>query len=106
MFRASASSGFGARAADVNLRRDMRHVCATVGPEFERGLSLTYDLAMRTVRGRERRRSRVQTASADSKPTSTPSDDGLPRRYADFATLGESLDYAARGTLGLNFHDP
>ncbi|QJU60555.1 fatty acyl-AMP ligase [Sphingomonas sp. AP4-R1] len=37
---------------------------------------------------------------------STPSDDGLPRRYADFPTLGASLDYAAGGTRGLNFHDP
>ena len=35
----------------------------------------------------------------------TPSDDALPRRYADFATLGEALDYAAEGTRGLNFHD-
>ena len=37
---------------------------------------------------------------------STPSDDSQPRRHADFATLGESLDYAAAGVLGLNFHDP
>jgi fatty-acyl-CoA synthase len=37
---------------------------------------------------------------------STPSDDAQPRRYADFATLGESLDYAANGERGLNFHDP
>ena len=37
---------------------------------------------------------------------STPSDDGRPRRYADFPTLGASLDYAAEGTRGLNFHDP
>ena len=35
----------------------------------------------------------------------TPSDDTLPRRYADFTTLGEALDYAAQGTRGLNFHD-
>ena len=35
----------------------------------------------------------------------TPTDDALPRRYADFATLGEALDYAARGVRGLNFHD-
>ena len=35
----------------------------------------------------------------------TPSVDTLPRRYADFATLGEALDYAARGERGLNFHD-
>jgi fatty-acyl-CoA synthase len=30
----------------------------------------------------------------------------LPRRFADFDTLGEALDYAARGRRGLNFHDP
>ncbi len=35
----------------------------------------------------------------------TPTDDGTPRRYADFATLGEALDYAAQGSRGLNFHD-
>ncbi len=37
--------------------------------------------------------------------TPTPTLDELPRRYADFATLGEALDYAASGTRGLNFHD-
>ncbi|RME66294.1 MAG: fatty acyl-AMP ligase, partial [Alphaproteobacteria bacterium] len=31
-------------------------------------------------------------------------DDGLPRRYADFDTLTEAVDYAARGKRGLNFH--
>ncbi len=36
----------------------------------------------------------------------TPNDDTLPRRFADFATFGESLDYAAQGLRGLNFHDP
>jgi fatty-acyl-CoA synthase len=35
----------------------------------------------------------------------TPTDDGTVRRYADFATLGEALDYAALGKRGLNFHD-
>jgi fatty-acyl-CoA synthase len=30
----------------------------------------------------------------------------LPRRYADFATFAEALDYAAQGVRGLNFHDP
>ena len=35
----------------------------------------------------------------------TPTDDKLPRRLADFATLGEALDYAAEGVRGLNFHD-
>ncbi len=36
----------------------------------------------------------------------TASEGGPPRRFADFATLGESLDYAAMGNCGLNFHDP
>ena len=35
----------------------------------------------------------------------TPTRDALPRRFADFATLGEALDYAATGQRGLNFHD-
>jgi fatty-acyl-CoA synthase len=35
----------------------------------------------------------------------TPTDDSLPRRYSDFETLGEALDYAAGGLRGLNFHD-
>ncbi|WP_287976934.1 fatty acyl-AMP ligase [Sphingomonas sp.] len=40
-------------------------------------------------------------------PTSTPTPtlDELPRRFADFTTLGEALDYAAQGRRGLNFHD-
>jgi fatty-acyl-CoA synthase len=36
----------------------------------------------------------------------TPTSDRLPRRFADFRTLGEALDYAASGVRGLNFHDP
>ncbi len=36
----------------------------------------------------------------------TPSDDGRPRRFSDFDTLGAALDYAAEGECGLNFHDP
>jgi fatty-acyl-CoA synthase len=36
----------------------------------------------------------------------TPTADTLPRRLADFRTLGEALDYAAGGVRGLNFHDP
>src|SRR4029453_16600775 len=38
-------------------------------------------------------------------PGGTPTLDNLPRRMADFATLGEALDYAARGARGMNFHD-
>jgi fatty-acyl-CoA synthase len=36
---------------------------------------------------------------------STPTPDSLQRRFSDFATLGEALDYAALGRRGLNFHD-
>ncbi|NUR46182.1 MAG: fatty acyl-AMP ligase [Sphingomonas sp.] len=35
----------------------------------------------------------------------TPTLDKLPRRLADFGTIGEALDYAATGRRGLNFHD-
>jgi len=35
----------------------------------------------------------------------TPTLDTLPRRLADFGTVGEALDYAAQGRRGLNFHD-
>ena len=38
-------------------------------------------------------------------PGATPTFDPLPRRLADFATIGEALDYAAKGRRGLNFHD-
>lgn len=36
---------------------------------------------------------------------STATEDKLPRRISDFATVGEALDYAATGVRGLNFHD-
>ena len=39
-------------------------------------------------------------------PGGTPTLDAQPRRNADFATLGDALDYAATGQRGLNFHDP
>ena len=35
----------------------------------------------------------------------TPTDDDLPRRFSDFDTMPEALDYAAQGLRGLNFHD-
>jgi fatty-acyl-CoA synthase len=38
-------------------------------------------------------------------PGATPTVDHQPRRMADFATLGEALDYAAQGQRGMNFHD-
>ena len=44
---------------------------------------------------------------ASDMPTLAPTatEDALPRRFADFATLGEALDYAATGQRGLNLHD-
>ncbi len=45
------------------------------------------------------------TDTAPVAPTATPTEDRLPRRFSDFATLGEALDYAASGVRGLNFHD-
>jgi fatty-acyl-CoA synthase len=36
----------------------------------------------------------------------TPNEDNLPRRFADFDTFCDALDYAARGERGFNFHDP
>src|SRR5947208_6547705 len=47
----------------------------------------------------------AQTATDLAPPGATPTLDPLPRRLADFATLGEALDYSARGKRGLNFHD-
>ena len=35
----------------------------------------------------------------------TPTLDKMPRRLADFETIGAALDYAAKGSRGLNFHD-
>jgi fatty-acyl-CoA synthase len=46
------------------------------------------------------------TAMTDAlAPVATPTEDGLPRRFSDFGTLAEALDYAASGVRGLNFHD-
>jgi fatty-acyl-CoA synthase len=46
------------------------------------------------------------TDRADLAPAgATPTTDSLPRRIADFETLPEALDYAARGRKGMNFHD-
>ena len=36
----------------------------------------------------------------------TPNIDVQPRRYSDFDTFCDALDYAAQGVLGFNFHDP
>ncbi|WP_420381653.1 fatty acyl-AMP ligase [Novosphingobium sp.] len=46
----------------------------------------------------------VADLAADLVPT--PNDDAQPRRYADFATFCDALDFAANGLRGFNFHDP
>ncbi len=46
----------------------------------------------------------VETQADELTPTPTLC--AQPRRFSDFATVGEALDYAAAGTRGLNFHDP
>src|SRR3546814_20076660 len=56
---------------------------------------------LQQAEGRTRPRTQDQAALVP-----TPTADTLPRRYADFDTLGEALDYAAEGVRGLNFHDP
>src|SRR5688500_20286896 len=56
--------------------------------------------------GRNRVLDRTQTIDpALAPPGATPTTDSQKRRIADFATLGEALDYAALGKRGLNFHD-
>ncbi len=47
----------------------------------------------------------LSAATNDAAPRATPTEDVLVRRFADFETLGEALDYAATGARGLNFHD-
>ncbi len=51
----------------------------------------------------DRVKSRADAALAALQPT--PTDDDLPRRHADFATMTDALDYVARGRKGINFHD-
>ena len=47
--------------------------------------------------------SMVTKAEPDLVPT--PNDDALERRFADFDTFCDALDYAAQGLRGFNFHD-
>ncbi|MFW1568096.1 hypothetical protein ACEV9J_24355, partial [Vibrio parahaemolyticus] len=44
--------------------------------------------------------------AANDALVATPNDDGRARRFADFDTFCEALDFAAKGALGFNFHDP
>ena len=49
------------------------------------------------------RRNRIEAGLAPLG--ATPTLDRQPRRFSDFATLGEALDYSAKGHRGMNFHD-
>ncbi len=55
--------------------------------------------------GRDGVLDKARTEPGLGPPGATPTTDTQLRRIADFATLGEALDYAARGRRGLNFHD-
>nr|WP_279639158.1 fatty acyl-AMP ligase [Sphingomicrobium sediminis] len=46
-----------------------------------------------------------QTQTVDAPEGTTPTQDRLERRIADFDTMGDALDYAAQGARGMNFHD-
>ncbi|MEE4348626.1 MAG: fatty acyl-AMP ligase [Pacificimonas sp.] len=43
--------------------------------------------------------------TADKVPGTTPTDPGIERRFADFDTLQQAVDYAAASACGLNFFD-
>jgi fatty-acyl-CoA synthase len=59
-----------------------------------------------TIQGRDGVLERNASVTNElAPPGGTPTLDTQPRRLADFATLGEALDYAAMGKRGLNFHD-
>jgi fatty-acyl-CoA synthase len=47
----------------------------------------------------------LDAAAEQAELVPTPNDDGRPRRFADFSTFCEALDFAANGACGLNFHD-
>ena len=47
----------------------------------------------------------TQASAGEPGLIPTPNEDTLERRFADFATFADALDYAAQGQRGLNFHD-
>jgi fatty-acyl-CoA synthase len=62
--------------------------------------------SVETIQGRDGVLDRnVSVEASLAPPGATPTVDGQARRLADFATLGDALDYAADGARGLNFHD-
>src|SRR3546814_18758707 len=55
---------------------------------------------MRDAKGMMANELERTTAADPAAPLATPTEDGLPRRWADFATLGAAPDYAATGARG------
>jgi hypothetical protein len=79
--------------------------CAIVGTQGETGRGL-WPEDDRNDQGRDGVLDRNASVKTELAPAgATPTVDAQPRRLADFATIGEALDYAATGQRGLNFHD-
>jgi fatty-acyl-CoA synthase len=82
----------------------MRHYSATVARDLEK-ITVVYKAEkIGIVYGAMALQQVIDRPQALLSPTVTSDD--VPRRFSDFETLGEALDYAARGERGLNFHDP
>jgi fatty-acyl-CoA synthase len=98
-----------------------RLVCATVGPDYERASGYRGPSPYRRLNGNwgplrpmiedpaivleYEGGEKLRRSAAPGGLQPTPTDDDLPRRFADFPTMTAALDYAAQGVRGLNFHD-
>src|SRR6478672_2066246 len=83
-----------------------RPFCATVARQEEIGrTSKCARKRVETAKGMDCVLKRNSSTTDLAPPGATPTLDGLPRRLADFGTIGEALDYAGQGKRGLNFHD-
>src|SRR3546814_14748705 len=130
--RRSSDRGFF-RRSDRAWRDLICHVYATVGPDGERPAPPYRAIEVRkgpicstckgspsaTMDPKDDMLVAAHPASRDFAPpmteknnvapdglVPTPTECAQPRRFSDFATVGEALDYAAQGSRGLNFHDP
>src|SRR5258707_15610996 len=81
-----------------------RHVCATLPGHHKPAAGSRGQDQLNSQENGVLERNASSTCEL-APPGATPTIDALPRRHADFATLGDALDYAATGKRGLNFHD-
>lgn len=93
-----ARSSFGTR------RRARFNQSAVFLPQSNRNENMTFNRSVTVASGA------MNLPDLDRAPipvvsVPTPSDDGRARRFADFSTLSDALDFAAEGPCGLNFHD-